>query len=236
MERCLNTYAKRPVAYLPVWNGKSDCLPSTGAMLARAGRSRRPRAHEVIRCARIVMPASAVFFRLLVPGKDHDGQTQRSLHPMHHAGTQPYRSASRRRSVRRYAECGGRFFAIPFSPAVFRGYPFRPGTGNTYGVHYTDPATTPPEDYQLDICVSVAEPIAPNPQGVITKTMPAGRCARVRHIGSRHYIHAADWIYREWLPKSGEELRDYPIFFHYVNVGPDVKEHEMITDVYLPLK
>ncbi len=25
-------------------------------------------------------------------------------------------------------------------------------------------------------------------------------------------------------------------FFHYVNVGPDVKEHEMITDVYLSLK
>lgn len=112
----------------------------------------------------------------------------------------------------------------------------RPGAGNTYGVHYTDPATTPPEDYRLDICLSVTEPVAPNSQGVITKTIPAGRCARVRHIGSRHNIHPADWIYREWLPKSGEELRDYPIFFHYVNVGPDVKEHEMITDVYLPLK
>jgi AraC family transcriptional regulator len=30
--------------------------------------------------------------------------------------------------------------------------------------------------------------------------------------------------------------RDFPIFFHYGNVGPDVKEAEMITDVYLPLK
>jgi DNA gyrase inhibitor GyrI len=27
-----------------------------------------------------------------------------------------------------------------------------------------------------------------------------------------------------------------PIVFHYVNVGPDVKEREAITDVYLPLK
>jgi AraC family transcriptional regulator len=112
----------------------------------------------------------------------------------------------------------------------------RPGMGNTYGVHYSDPVTTLPEDYRLDICLSVAKPVAPNPQGVVTKTIPAGRCACVRHIGSRHHIHPAEWIYREWLPQSGEELRDYPIFFHYVNVGPDVKEHEMITDVYLPLK
>ena len=58
----------------------------------------------------------------------------------------------------------------------------------------------------------------------------------MRHIGTRDYIPAADWIYREWLPKSGEALRDYPIFFHYVNLGPDVKDADMITDVYLPLK
>ncbi len=111
-----------------------------------------------------------------------------------------------------------------------------PGIGNTYGVHYTDPATTPPEDYRLDLCLSVSAPVAPNHQGVVTKSIPAGRCARVRHIGSRHNVHPAEWLYYEWLPRSGEQLRDFPIFFHYVNVGPDVKEREMITDVYLPLK
>jgi len=37
-------------------------------------------------------------------------------------------------------------------------------------------------------------------------------------------------------PASGEALRDLPSVFHYVNVGPDVPEHEMITDVYLPLR
>ncbi|HEY0963923.1 MAG TPA: AraC family transcriptional regulator [Pseudomonadales bacterium] len=114
------------------------------------------------------------------------------------------------------------------------GYP--PGRGKTYGVHYTDPATTLPEDYRLDLCLSVDEPVAPNPQGVVAKTIPGGRCACVRHVGSRHHVHPAAWLYREWLPQSGEVLRDFPIFFHYVNVGPGVKEHEMVTDVYLPLK
>jgi AraC family transcriptional regulator len=112
----------------------------------------------------------------------------------------------------------------------------KPDQGETYGIHYSDPVNTLPEDYRFDIAVSVAKPVAPNGHGVVTKTIPAGRCARVRHVGSRHFVAAAEWLYREWLPGSGEQVRDFPIFFHYVNVGPDVKEREMITDVYLPLK
>lgn len=111
-----------------------------------------------------------------------------------------------------------------------------PAAGCTYAVHHLDPTATPPEEYRFELCVSVAEKVAPNPQGVVTKRIPGGRCARVRHVGSRHDIHPATWIYRRWLPQSGERLRDSPLFFHYVNVGPDVKEHEMITDVYLPLE
>ncbi|MGB4247617.1 MAG: AraC family transcriptional regulator [Pseudohongiellaceae bacterium] len=112
----------------------------------------------------------------------------------------------------------------------------KPNQGQTYGIHYSDPATTLPQDYRLDIAVSIDKPVAANPQGVVNKIIPAGRCARVRHLGSRHDVTAATWLYREWLPDSGEQLRDYPIFFHYVNVGPDVKPEDMITDVYLPLK
>ncbi|PCJ42966.1 MAG: AraC family transcriptional regulator [SAR86 cluster bacterium] len=112
----------------------------------------------------------------------------------------------------------------------------KPGQGDTYGVHYSDPVSTLPEDYRLDICVSVEQAIAENSQGVVNKTIPAGRCAVVRHHGSRDYIPAADYLYREWLPESGEELRDYPPFFHYINVGPDIKDPDMITDIYLPIK
>ena len=77
--------------------------------------------------------------------------------------------------------------------------------------------------------------IGPNRHGVVEKTIPGGRCARIRHLGSLEYIGEADHAYREWLPGSGETLRDFPPFFHYVNVGPDVREEDMITDVYLPL-
>ncbi len=56
-----------------------------------------------------------------------------------------------------------------------------------------------------------------------------------RILAPRAYNAAAVYLYREWLPQSGELPGDFPIFFHYVNVGPDVQEHEMVTDVYLPL-
>jgi AraC family transcriptional regulator len=43
------------------------------------------------------------------------------------------------------------------------------------------------------------------------------------------------YLYGQWLPSSGEELRDFPCFFHYINLFPEVPEHELITDIYLPL-
>jgi len=109
------------------------------------------------------------------------------------------------------------------------------GKHQSYGVHYDNPATTPPEEYRVDFCISVEQEIPPNSQGVINKIIPSGRCAVARHIGSRENVTAAVYLYESWLPNSGEKLRDYPLFFHYVNVGPNVQEHKMITDVYLPL-
>lgn len=105
----------------------------------------------------------------------------------------------------------------------------------TYGVHYTDPRTTPPAEHRVDLCVAVDAAVAPNPYGVVAKTIPGGRCAVVRHLGSRGDVSSAAYLHEVWLPSSGEALGDFPMFFHYVNVGPNVRPHEMITDVYLPL-
>lgn len=111
----------------------------------------------------------------------------------------------------------------------------RPDQGKTIGVHYSDPSTCAPDDYRIDICVSYEGDVCANSHGVVAKSIPGGRCARIRHYGSREFIGEVDYIYRIWLPDSGEQLRDFPPFFHYVNVGTDVAEAEMITDVYLPL-
>lgn len=105
----------------------------------------------------------------------------------------------------------------------------------TYGIHY-DMRTYAESGYRLDLCVSFEREVKPNPQGVMAKVIPGGRCARVRYQGSREHVPVVAPLFTEWLPASGEKLRDFPIFYHYVNVGPNVSEHEMITDVYLPLR
>ena len=106
----------------------------------------------------------------------------------------------------------------------------------SYGVHYTDPRTTPASEHRVDFCLAIEGDVGPNPYGITTKVIPSRRCACARDVGSRLNNKAAAYLYEIWLPQSGELPGDFPIFFHYVNVGPNVSEEEMITDVYLPLK
>ena len=106
----------------------------------------------------------------------------------------------------------------------------------SYGLHYTDPFTVSPADHRVDFCLSIEQPVAENSYGIRDGSIPVLRCARARDIGSRSNNQAAIYLYNVWLPQSGETPSGFPMIFHYVNVGPNVKTEEMITDVYLPLR
>lgn len=107
----------------------------------------------------------------------------------------------------------------------------------TFGIAYSNPRTTAPEAFRFDVCGEVEADVPANPQGIITKTIPSGRCAVIRHRGSRDHMEEPIMaLYREWLPTSGYELRDFPLFFEYRNFFPNTPESELITDIYLPLK
>jgi len=110
-------------------------------------------------------------------------------------------------------------------------------SSRTFGIAYDDPEQTPPAAFRFDICGSVNEAVPDNPHGVRNGLIPAGRCAVVRHYGSHDRIGESAWyLYREWLPDSGEELRDFPLFFDYLNLIYDTAEKDLVTDVYLPLR
>ncbi len=110
-------------------------------------------------------------------------------------------------------------------------------SSNTYGVAYDDPSNTTAKDFRFDICGSVKGDVPENPQGIIAGEIPGGRCVVVRHLGSHDKMDdKIRYLYSEWLPASGEELRDFPCFFHYLNLIPEVQEHQLITDIYLPIK
>jgi AraC family transcriptional regulator len=106
-----------------------------------------------------------------------------------------------------------------------------------FGVFPTDTRVTAPEDFRMDICVESAGPIAPNADGVHPSLIPGGRCAVLRVLGlaGDDLEAAALFLYRDWLPKSGEELRDFPIYCERVKFYPLVPRNDAITDVYLPL-
>jgi len=114
-------------------------------------------------------------------------------------------------------------------------------TQGTYGVPYNDPLVTPGEEFRFDICGELnpqAQGKVPaNSQGVISKTLPGGRCAVVRHVGSYDRISETVYnLYRQWLPQSGEELRDFPVYFRYLQLDQELPEYAQQTDILLPLK
>ncbi|WP_318358170.1 AraC family transcriptional regulator [Enterobacter sp.] len=114
-------------------------------------------------------------------------------------------------------------------------------TLGTYGVPYSDPLTTPGEAFRFDVCGELSTKskgeVPPNSQGVTVKTLPGGRCAVVRHVGAYERISdSVYYLYRQWLPQSGEELRDFPVYFRYLQLDQQLPEHALQTDVLLPLK
>ncbi|QBZ90274.1 helix-turn-helix domain-containing protein [Pseudomonas viciae] len=110
-------------------------------------------------------------------------------------------------------------------------------SSRSFGIPYGNPDTTPPQAFRFAICGEIHEAVVPNEFGVHETVIPGGRCAVVRHAGSPDHIGETIYpIYRDWLPASGEELRDQPLFFHYLSVYPETPQDQWQTDVYVPLQ
>jgi AraC family transcriptional regulator len=112
-----------------------------------------------------------------------------------------------------------------------------PKENPTFNILYDDPSTTPADAFRFDICVATERDVAPNNAGIIVKTIPGGRCAVLRHVGSEEsFGDAISYLYGTWLPASGEEPRDFPLYCQRIAFFPDVPEHQAATDLFLPLK
>jgi AraC family transcriptional regulator len=113
----------------------------------------------------------------------------------------------------------------------------RPDRSATFNIFHSDPRTTPPGEYRLDLCAATDRKVEPNGAGVEAGLIPGGRCAVLRVMGSSDDLEgAALFLYRDWLPESGEDARDFPLDCQRVSFFPDVPEHEAVTDLFLPLR
>lgn len=112
-----------------------------------------------------------------------------------------------------------------------------PTRSATFNILHADPDTVPPDKYCVDLCAATDKEIAPNDAEVVGGMIPPGPCAVLRLVGSSDNLRpAVHYLYADWLPRSGRELRDAPIFAQRVRFFPDVPEHEAVTDIFLPLR
>ncbi len=110
-------------------------------------------------------------------------------------------------------------------------------SSRSFGIPYSNPDTSPAHEFRFAICGEIQQPVAANEFNIHELTIPGGRYAVVRHTGSPDHIGETIYpIYRDWLPTSGEELRDQPLFFEYLSVYPQTPQDQWLTDVFVPLR
>ncbi|MCE4058406.1 AraC family transcriptional regulator [Pseudomonas sp. Au-Pse12] len=110
-------------------------------------------------------------------------------------------------------------------------------SSRSFGIPFNNPDTTPPEEFRFAICGEIHEAVAVNDAGIREMQIAGGRYAVVRHVGSPDHIGESIYpIYRDWLPGSGEELRDQPLFFEYLSIYPQTPLEQWLTDIYVPLQ
>lgn len=112
-----------------------------------------------------------------------------------------------------------------------------PSRFRTFNLVYDDPDEVNDVAFRFDIGCEFTPTTDISDPRIKVKTIEGGRCAKIRFYGSSDAIGVAvRYLYSPWLALSGQKLRDYPVFFERINLFPDVPEHEMITDIYLPIQ
>jgi AraC family transcriptional regulator len=113
-----------------------------------------------------------------------------------------------------------------------------PETSPTFMVFRSEREPAVPADYSMDICVGTDQPLADNDTHMQAGVIPGGRCAVLRYPGNTNNLKpAALYLYRDWLPASGEEARDFPMYSkRQLSLIPEVPAHEVVVELFLPLK
>ena len=113
-----------------------------------------------------------------------------------------------------------------------------PETSPTFNIFRSERIPENPADYAMDICVGTDRPVGPEDGGMKAGVIPGGRCAVLRVVDNTHNLEpAALYLYRDWLPASGEEVRDFPVYCRrHISFFPHAPVHDVTVELYLPLK
>ena len=106
----------------------------------------------------------------------------------------------------------------------------------TFNIFHTDPDVTPAAEARTDLAIATSRMVAAGDDGIEAGSIPGGRGAVLRITGGDAALAAGfAFLYRDWLPASGMEMRDFPPFCQRITLFPDVPAHDAVTDLFLPL-
>jgi AraC family transcriptional regulator len=113
-----------------------------------------------------------------------------------------------------------------------------PETSPTFNIFRSPRTPAIPAEYSMDLCVGTDRPIDADDEVMKAGVIPGGRCAVIRVVHDTHNLEpAALYLYRDWLPASGQEARDFPIYCQrHFSFPPNVPVHEVVVELFLPLK
>jgi AraC family transcriptional regulator len=127
----------------------------------------------------------------------------------------------------------GKAFEVLFGTLHARGLA-RPDM-RMIGVYFDDPDIVPADKLRSIACVAVDGKVATDAP-LEPFQLDGGEYAVLRHKGPYADMYRAyRWLYGEWLPTSGRQLRDGLMFEDYLNNPRDVPPTELLTDIYMPL-
>ncbi|MEZ5715553.1 MAG: GyrI-like domain-containing protein [Paracoccaceae bacterium] len=145
--------------------------------------------------------------------------------PARHLATMPHRGP--------YIEVGQAFEA---ASAIIGARQLSGQVRAMVGVYYDDPAAVPAGDLRSCAGFELAAGLA-CPEGMEPVDLAAGEVARLRFRGPYAGLQRGyEFLYGSWLPSSGREPADAPVFEVYRNTPRDVPPGDLITDICLPLK
>ena len=108
------------------------------------------------------------------------------------------------------------------------------------GITPDEPGVVPDEECRYDAGVFVNDnsPIAiQSDEPVDVQTLPSGRYAVFLHKGPYNTIGQTwDAIYRNWLPASGETLRDVPPYEVYLDTTGQTRPEDLCTEIFVPIQ
>ena len=103
------------------------------------------------------------------------------------------------------------------------------------GIYYDDPGSVAPEILNSHAGVVVG-PAFEMPENLEDVQVPDGRMAVMHYKGPYAGLKAAyDYLYGEWLPKLGEEMREAPSYEVYLNDPTDTAPDDLLTDICVPI-